>query len=340
VGPLSDLDRRAFLGRLAALGGSMTGLALLAGCALVPSTSKLAKVPRVGFVGDSADAPWVKPMWDGLAELGWVEGQTLIVERHTTSEDNQISATVAELVAVPVDVLVTSGTPSTIAAKEATDSIPIVFANVSNPVGVGVVASLAQPGGNVTGVSQGASTPLSSKQLELLRDVVPGLERVALILYSNNPASNAVTLAQRQLAAGALGVQVQALYFGSADDLAPVFAVATGWPAHGVIVADSVITLAQRAHIAELAARSRLPAMFGSKEMVDAGGLMSYGTSQRSTYRRAAIYVDKILRGAKPADLPVEQLTTVEFAVNVKAAQALGLTLPSDVAAQVTEWVQ
>jgi putative ABC transport system substrate-binding protein len=341
MGLVTPISRRRLIGRLAAAGASAAGLVLLGGCALGASTSKLAKVPRVGLIGPSPDAPWVQPLWAGLRELGWVEGQNFSVERRdqTSATDDQISADVAGLLAMPVDVLVTSGTSATLAAKQATQAIPIVFANVSNPVGVGVVASLAQPGGNVTGVSNGASTPLSGKLLELLRAIVPGLAHLAVIYDVTNPVSNALTLAERQEAAGPLGVQVRALYFNSADDLASAFATAASWPAHGVIVAQSALLLSERARIAELAARSHLPAMYGAKEFVEAGGLMSYGTSLTGTFQRAAIYVDKILRGARPADLPVEQITTLEFAVNVKTAQALGLTLPPDVAAQVTEWV-
>jgi putative ABC transport system substrate-binding protein len=319
-------------------------LVLLGGCALVASTSQPAKVPLVGFIGPSPDAPWVKSLWEGLRELGWVEGQNLSVERRdqagATPQNDQISAAVAELVALHVDVLVTSGRPATLAARQATNTIPIVFANVSDPVGVELVASLARPGGNLTGVSQGASTPLNGKRLEVLRAVVPGLIHLAEIVDSINPAANALGLAYIQAAAGALGVQVQALYVASADDLTGAFRTAASWPAHGAIVSESGLFLAERARIAALAAGIHLPAMYHANEFVDAGGLMSYGTSQRSTHKRAATYVDKILRGAKPADLPVEQLTTVEFAVNVEAAQALGLTLPPGVAAQVTEWVQ
>jgi putative ABC transport system substrate-binding protein len=342
MGSVSSLHRRALVQHFARLGASVAGLVLLSSCALVPATSKMAKVPRVGFVGPSPDAPWVKPMWEGLRELGWVEGQNLSVERRdqTGATPQEVSAAVAELVAMPVDVVVTGGTAATIAAKQATQAIPIVFANVSNPVGVGVVASLAQPGGNVTGVSNGASTPLSSKLLELLRAVVPGLTHLAVIYDPSNPVANALTLAERQEAARPLGVQVQAFYFNSADDLVSAFANAASWQAHGIIVAQSALLLSERARIAELAAGIHLPAMYQSSEFVEAGGLMSYGTSLSGTFQRAAVYVDKILRGAKPADLPVEQLTTVEFAVNVKAAQALGLMIPPDVAAQVTDWVE
>jgi putative ABC transport system substrate-binding protein len=334
------VDRRRFVQHLAGLGASVAGLVLLNGCGLVlPSAAQPARVPRVGFVGGSPDAPWVKPLWDALNELGWVEGQTLIVERRATPEDNQIAAAVAELVAAPVNVLVTVGTPSTLAAKLATETIPITFVNVRDPIGVGVVASLARPGGNVTGVSVRASTTLSGKRLELLRAVVPGLLLVAVISDAINPAANGLALAEIQQAAGVLTVQVQALDVGSADDLASTFATAANWPANGAIIGQSGLFLTERDRIADLAAGIHLPAMYMATEFVEAGGLMSYGTSQASSYRRVAIFVDKILRGANPADLPIEQLTTVEFAVNLKAAQALGLKIPPDVAAQVTEWV-
>jgi putative ABC transport system substrate-binding protein len=278
-------------------------------------------------------------LWDRLRELGWVEGQNLIVERRYSQTQNDQRALVAELVALPVDVLVTVGTPTTLAAKQVTETIPIVFTEVSDPVGVEVVASLARPDGNLTGVSSGASTSLTGKQLELLRAVVPRLTHLAVIYDAINPAANAVGLARIQEAAGVLGVQVQALDVASADDLATAFATAASWPAHGVIVGQSALFLTERTRIAELASGMHLPAMYQATEFVEVGGLMSYGTSNTGIHRRAAIYVDKILRGAKPADLPVEQLTTLEFAVNVKAAQALRLTLPPDVAAQVTDWV-
>jgi putative ABC transport system substrate-binding protein len=337
MGPVSALDRRAFVQHLAWLGASAAGL-LLNSCGLLPSAVKTAKIVCVGFLGEQPDTPWAAALWDRLGELGWVEGQTLTVERRY-SPAGELPTLVSELLAVGVDLLVTVGTPATSAAKQATHTLPIVFMNVRDPVGVGVVTSLARPGGNVTGVSQGASTSTNGKQLELLKAVVPGLVHVAVMVDPNNPAANALNLAQIQDAAGVLGAQVQALYVGSADDLANVFAMAAGWPAHGVIVRESSITLGLRTRIADLAARSHLPAMYSANEFVEVGGLMSYGSPQRSTYQRAASYVDKILRGAKPADLPVEQLTTLEFAINVKAAQALGLTLPPDVAAQVTEWV-
>jgi putative ABC transport system substrate-binding protein len=345
MGPVSSLDRRAFVVHLAGLSASVAGLALLSGCGLVlPSAAQSPKVPHVGYIGDPGPTPWATALWEGLRELGWLEGANLIVERRysqsrlTWVAEEQL-ALVAELVALPVDVLVTVGTPHTLAARQATETLPIVFINIGDPIGVGVVASLARPGGNVTGVSQGASTALQGKQLELLGAVVPGLTHVARIVDAINPAANAVGLARTQEAASVLGVQVRVLDVASPDDLASAFATAASWPAHGVMVSESGLLLNQRARLAQLAADFHLPAMYQVNEFVDAGGLMSYGTSDTAIHRRAAIHVDKILRGARPADMPIDQITTVDFAVNVKAAQALGLTLPADVAAQVTQWV-
>jgi putative ABC transport system substrate-binding protein len=268
-----------------------------------------------------------------------VEGQTLSIEwREEVAGEN--AALVAELVALPVDVLVTVGTPPTIAARRATDAIPIVFESVSDPVGVGLVATLARPGGNVTGVSTGTSTPLNAKQVEVLRDVVSGLRHVAYMGdAANNPGATAVVWPQIQEAARLLGVRVERFDVSFADELENAFATYASWPASGLIVRPGSVTLTQRTRIADLAAQHHLPAMYAFKEFVDAGGLMSYGSSKASTHRHVASYVDRILRGARPADLPVEQLSTVEFVVNVRAAQALGLSIPRDVAAQVTEWI-
>ncbi len=345
MGRVSNMDRRAFVEHLAGLSASVAGLALLNGCGLIlPSAAQPPKVPRVGYIGDPGPTPWATALWDRLRELGWVEGENLVVERRysqtrlTWVAEEQV-ALVAELVALHLDVLVTVGTPHTLDARQATEKLPIVFINIGDPVGVGVVASLARPGSNVTGVSQGASTALQGKQLELLRAVVPGLTHVARVQDVLNPAANAVGLARTQEAARVFGVQVRVLDVASADDLASAFASAASWPAHGVMVTESGLFLNQRARIAQLAAEIHLPAMYQVNEFVDAGGLMSLGTSDTANHRRAAIYVDKILRGARPADLPVDQVTTVDFVVNVQAVQALGLTLPPDVAAQVTEWV-
>jgi putative ABC transport system substrate-binding protein len=338
MGPLMTLDRRAFVQHLAGLGASVTGLIVLDGCALLPSTAQRAKIPRVGYLagtGSALDDPWVMEFWDGLRELGWVDGRTFNIELREQVSGTSDSDLIAELVAVPVDVLVTVGTVNTQAAKRMTDTIPIVFASVGDPVGAGVVANLARPGANVTGVSSGASTPLGGKRLELLSEVIPGLSRLAFLLNSTN-ATEVLALAQIQEAATRLGIQVQALDVVSPDALDRAFDTAARWPADAIHVQGF---MSLRGRVVELATRSHLPAMYLYREFVEDGGLMSYAPSQRIVFRRTAPYVDKILRGARPGDLPVEQLTTIEFAVNVKTAQALGLTLPPDVAAQVTEWV-
>jgi putative ABC transport system substrate-binding protein len=338
VDQLSRLERRTFVQGAARVSAAVAGLALLNGCGILPFAAKPPKVPRLGYVGESSDEPWVKLLRDRLGELGWVEGQTLAIEWREQAEGEN-SALIAELVALPVDVLVTVGTPTTTAAKQATNTIPIVFTSVAFPIPAGVVASLARPGGNVTGVSQGASPGVRAKQVEVLGGVVPGLRRVAVIVDAGNPVASALSMAETQAAAGVLGVQVLGLPVGPELDLLSAFTTAASWQADGIIVGSGTATVPPRARVADLAARTHLPAIYALKEFVDAGGLMSYGTSLASMYRQAATFVDKILRGARPADLPVQQLTAVEFAVNVKALQGLGLTLPRDVAVQVTEWV-
>jgi putative ABC transport system substrate-binding protein len=337
---VTRLSRRRVVRDLGGVGASIAGLSLFNGCGLPSTAAQPTKARHLGYVGNPGPGPWETVLWDRLRELGWVEGESLIIHRRYSQTQSELLARVAELVAVPVDVLVIVGTPTTLAAKQATETIPIVFTSARDPVGVGIVASLARPGGNITGVSQGASTSYNGKQLELLTGVVARLRHVAVIADTINPTANALALADIREAASVLGVQVRTLDVRVADDFANAFAAAASWPADGVIVRGGGLILTERARLAELAARTHLPAIYQNTENVDAGGLMSYGTGNTVTSLRAAVYVDKILRGSRPADLPVEQLTTVEFAINVKAAQALGLTLAPDVAAQVTDWVQ
>jgi putative ABC transport system substrate-binding protein len=330
------LGRRGFVAGLAA---SAAGLMLVAGCGFIPGTPRVTKVSRVGFISsDPPDAPWHAALWDGLRERGWEDGRNVTIERRLGGTEGD-PAPVVELLTMGLDVLVTVGTPSTLAAKQATSTLPIVFMNVRDPVGVGLVGSLARPGGNVTGVSQGASTQLGAKRVELLRTMVPGLTKLASIQDAANPAVNALGFADIQKAADVLDVQVQALEVHTPDELATILANAAHWPAGGLIVAQSGLFFKERARIAELAAGMHLPAIYYATEFVEAGGLMSYGTTQRSTYQRAAVYVDKVLRGTDTAELPIEQLTTVDFAVNANAAQVLGISIPATVAAQVTQWV-
>jgi putative ABC transport system substrate-binding protein len=338
---MTGFGRRAFVRNLSTLGVAATGLVVLDGCGLlVPTAAKPARIPRVGYLGDPPDSPSVAGLSGGLRELGWVDGQSVSIERREQVETDN-SALIAELVSLPVDVLVTVGTPSTAAAKRATTSIAIVFTNVGDPVGDGIVVSLGRPEANVTGVSTGVSGQLWAKRVELLKAVVPPLVHLAYVgAPPEDSPRTAPVWAEIQAAAEILGVEVQRLPVGSADDLARAIATATLWPAQGLMFGSNVVTVNHRALIAELAARSHLPAIYGFTEFVQAGGLMSYGPSTRATHRHAAAFVDRILRGAKPGDLPVEQLTTIELVVNVKALQELGLTLPSGIAAQVTVWVE
>jgi putative ABC transport system substrate-binding protein len=337
VGAVTSLSRRAFVGGLTGLGASAAGLALVDNCSWA-SAAHPKKIHRIGYLGDPSSEAWVQALWVALSDLGWVAGQTLTIEARDQAK-GEVSALVAELLALPVDLLVTTGTAATTAARRATETIPIVFESVGNPVEVGLVASLARPGGNVTGVSTGASTLFHGKQLELLKSVIPGLQRVAVLADPSNPASTAVNLGSYQASAEVLGIQIQAVEVNSIGDLEAAFIRATEWQAEGLIIRPSPIMIPERARIAQLASRDHLPAMCPFKEFVDAGGMMSYGTSKARAFQRVATYVDQILKGAKPAGLPVEQLTTIQFAVNQKVLQELGMTLPRDVATQVTDWV-
>jgi putative ABC transport system substrate-binding protein len=281
---------------------------------------------------------WVAGLWDGLRDRGWLEGQTLSIEQRTSASRSDVPVLVAQLVGLRLDMLVTLGTENTVAAERATYMIPIVFTSVSDPVSAGIVASLARPGGNVTASARVQARHTTASSWNCLKALCRGS------CAWRSSLTQIIRRRARSLGGDAGGGRDARRAGASAGrrlggDLASAYADAARWPAHGVIVRGGGLVLTERARIAELAVGIHLPAIYQFTENVDAGGLMSYGTSQRDTYRRAAIFVDKILRGAKPADLSVEQLTTVEFAVNVKAAQALGLTLPPDVAAQVTEWV-
>jgi putative ABC transport system substrate-binding protein len=232
----------------------------------------------------------------------------------------------AELVGLPIDLLVTAGTPASLAAKQASSSLPIVMVLVGYPVELGLVASIAQPGGNVTGL-RNWSGPLTPKKLELLSETVPGLARVGIVLNEGN-LSNRLSFREAQVAAQSIGLQLRALDVRAAEDLEGAFATAREWPADALFVSQAPILQSLAPRFAELAAQSRLPAIYSERAYVEAGGLMAYGVNPALGFRRAAYYVDSILRGAKPADLPVEQETTFEFVINLKAARALGLTLP------------
>jgi putative ABC transport system substrate-binding protein len=334
---MSGLSRRQFL-----VGTGASSAVLLAGCGRLPwQRQPPAKVARIGWLSASdPNSPVGQAFVEGMREHGYVQGQNLVVEwRPTRGTTEQLSALAAELVQFPVDVIVTGSTPAIQTAMEATSTIPIVFGSGGDPVGTGVAASLARPGGNVTGLT--AMTPqLTGKRLELLKETVPGAARVAGLW---NPATAADVLAWRavQEAAPNLGVEAISLEVLSPSDFEGAFAAATHARADAVFLSADPLLAGERApEIPEFAARHRLPTMFAWRGGVEAGGLMSYGVSLAGQYRRVAYYVDRILRGAKPADLPIEQPMRFEFVVNLKTAQSLDITFPNEIMLQVTDVIQ
>jgi ABC-type uncharacterized transport system substrate-binding protein len=274
-----------------------------------------------------------------LGALGWRVGQNLsIEERWANGERAAVVPFAADLARIPVDVIVAGGAAPVQAAKRATDTIPIVIAGMSSdPVSLGLIASLARPGGNVTGVS-GVTPVLSAKRLEVLGQLVPGLSRVAVLVTADNP-SKPQNVSEVQAAADTLGVNLQ-VFDIAIDDLSRAFEAARVWPAQALLLIGDAVLTTVSPRIVALVDQLRLPAIYSGRAFVEAGGLMSYAASSVAFWRRAADFVDKILRGASPADLPVELPTTFEFIANLKAAHALGLTIPPPVAAQVTEWVE
>jgi putative ABC transport system substrate-binding protein len=288
------------------------------------------KPVRIGYLSanppaDTQDA--LDAFRTRLRELGYVEGQTLrIEERYAEGRYERLPQLAADLVRLPVDVLFTFSTPAAVAAKQTTSTLPIVFAGVSDPFLVGLAATLPRPGGNVTGVTL-SNPELSAKRLSLLKEAVPAASRVAVLA---NPAfePSASMVAELRRAAHALGVEVQVIEVREAQELAPAFGTMTAAQAQAVVVVPDPMFVAQRHRITELAARSRLPAMYHLRHFVEVGGLMSYGTDYVEAFQQAARLVDKILKGATPADLPVEQPWRFSLVINLKTAQALGLTLP------------
>jgi putative ABC transport system substrate-binding protein len=289
------------------------------------------KIPRIGFLGSFSSSARIGAFRQGLRELGYVEGKNIVIEwRHHEGKLDRLPALAAELVRLKVDIIVTAGAPAARAAKEATVTIPIVMMQVGDPVGSGFVASLARPGGNITGLSI-LAPELSGKRLELLKEIVPRLSRVAVFGTSTSP-DNAQWLREVELAAGALKVQLQYLDVLGPKDIETAFRAAVKLRAEAVLVlVAGAIASAGRRQIVDLAIKSRLPAISSGRSFVEAGGLMSYGVNNTDLDRRAATYVDKILKGAKPADLPVELPTKFEFIINLKAAKQIGLTIPQSV---------
>ena len=294
------------------------------------------KIPRIGYLGANSlsinlDRP--EAFRQGLRELGYIEGKNIVIEwRSAEGKQDRLPALAAELVRLNVDIIITGGPPSTRAAKKATVTIPIVMGFDNDPVGNGFVASLARPGGNITGLAT-LAPGISGKLLELLKEVVPRLSRVAVLGTSTQPG-NAQSLSETELAARAFGVQLEYLDVRGPDDIETAFRAAGKEHADGILVLQSPIINSQRIHVADLAIKSRLPGIFPQSEYAKAGGLMYYGANTVDLFRRAATYVDKILKGAKPADLPVEQPTKFDLIINLKAAKQIGLTIPPNVLAR------
>ena len=300
------------------------------------------KIPRIGFLGTASPSiisARLEAFRQGLRELGYIEGKNIVVEyRWAEGKLDRQPDLAAELVRLKVDVIVTAGPTSTRPVKEATSTIPIVMAFDTDPIGNGFVASLARPGGNVTGLSS-LAPELSGKQLELLKETLPKLSRVAVLGSSSNPG-NAQAVREAELAAGAFRVALQPLDILGPQDIETAFRQARKERAGAIVVLQSPVATNQRIQITDLAAKNRLPAMYDRVEFVEDGGLMTYSVSSTDLFRRAATYVDKILKGAKPADLPVEQPKKFEFIINLKAAKQVGLTIPPTVLARADKVIR
>jgi ABC-type uncharacterized transport system substrate-binding protein len=301
------------------------------------------KIPRIGFLAAPSRSdrmPMRDPFVQGLRELGWVEGKDVAIEyRYADGRADRLSELAAELVRLKVDLIFAASTAVAVAAKSATSTIPIVAPSMSNPVELGLIASVARPGGNITGLSYSVGMEIFSKQLELLKETVPKVHRVAILSNPANPGQPAV-IKNVKVAAQSLGAQLQLLEARGLTEFDGAFAAMARERAGALLVMGDPVFDFHRTRLAELAAKSRLPAIYGLRTQTEAGGLMSYGVDLRDNSRRAATYVDKILKGAKPADLPVEQPTKFELVINAKTAKALGLTIPQSILVRADEIIQ
>jgi putative ABC transport system substrate-binding protein len=328
------MDRRIFL----------TTVAGLLAAPLAAEAQQAAKVARIGYLAhDLAANPHMPEAFrQGLRDLAYVEGRNLVIEyRDAEGKSERLPALAAELVALKVDVILAGGTPQALAAKQATRTLPIVFANSGDPVGSGLVTSLARPGGNVTGLSN-LGTELVGKCLEQLTQAVPGVSRVAALWQPGvlPERTDKDMLKGAEVAARALGVRLQFVEARGPADFDRAFSDMTRARADALTVLRSSMLSNERRRLVDLAAKNRLPTVYPWREFVDAGGLMSYGANVADLFRRAATYVDKILKGAKPADLPVEQPTRFELVINLKTAKALGLTIPPLLLGRADEVIQ
>jgi putative ABC transport system substrate-binding protein len=328
------IDRRTFL--------AGTGAVIFA-APLAAEPQQAGKVWRIAYLGNSSaalESELVAAFRQGLRDLGYVEGRNIVIEyRWAEGQYDRFPGFIAEAIQSKVDIIVTAGTPAILAAKEGTRTIPIVMAVIGDPIAAGVVPSLARPGGNITG-STSMTPEIDGKRLELLKELVPRVSRVAVLWNPANP-NNAARLKGMQAAAQALRLTLEPVV-GAADgqQLDKGFGEIVAARAEALIMESDRALLAQRARIVDFAAKRRLPALYAYREFVEGGGLASYAPSYPAMFRRAATYVDKILRGAKPADLPVEQPTKFDLVINLKTAKALGLTIPSSLLGRADEVIQ
>ena len=328
------MDRRAFIGTLS--GGFLAA-------PLAAEAQQAGKVPRIGWLGgptrESAE-PFVREFQRGLKDLGWVEGQNIVIEwRFGGGRAEQLPDLAAELVRLRVDLIVAPSTPTIFAAKNATKTIPIITVGGGDPVGLGVVASLARPGGNITGLTGTVGPEIGGKQLELLKEAVPKVSRMA-VLWNPTTPGNALALREAETAARALRVELQLLEARRLNDFESAFAAMSTKRAGALLILGDVMFTTYRIRLANLAVKSRLPTIYGDRNFVDEGGLMSYGANLSDNFRRAADYVDKILKGANPADLPIERSTKFELVINLKTAKALGLTIPQSLLQRADEVIE
>jgi putative tryptophan/tyrosine transport system substrate-binding protein len=320
----------------------LTLCAMLFALCVSAQAQQSAKIPRIGYLnaGSTSNNPEGYAFRERLRELGYVEGKSIIIEsRHADGNEDRLKQLAQELVGLKVDVIVTSGPIPTRWAKAATSTIPIVMAQDSDPIGNGFVASLARPGGNITGLSR-LSPELSGKRLEILKEVIHTLSRLAVCGTSTYPG-NAQILKEIEQAAGAYAVKLQNFDILAPNDFEGAFRTASKGQAQAMLMfVAGLVVNTQRSEIVKLAAKYRMPVMYSSLNAVEAGGLMSYDVSFPDLYRRAAVYVDKILKGAKPAELPVEQPMKFEFVINLKAAKQIGLTIPPNVLARADKIIR
>jgi putative ABC transport system substrate-binding protein len=326
------MNRRDAVLALAALGAFPVG-------SNAQQTGKIVRLGILSPLSASAFAPNDQALRQGLSELGWVEGRNFVITtRYAEGRYDRLPGLAAEIAGLKVDAIISGSTPGALAAKNATTTIPVVFVTTGDPVASGLIASLARPGGNVTGLTV-LGRELSAKRLAILKEAFPGVSHVAVIANPDGPES-APMLKGLDGAVKALGIKLRILEVRGPNELEKTFATIASARVGAIMVLTDILFLTHRERIVELAAKTRLPAMYAFREHVNAGGLMFYGAPLDDMWRRAATYVDKILKGAKPADLPVEQPTKFELVINLKTAKALGITIPQSVLARADEVIR